>query len=165
MDVGGINARIKEFHEQNGGSANCVMLDDDWVIYANGAARERNPYGALMDPPADPLERAKRIVAYWQKKYDLALEEFDTFKNNHLGHAKTALKEKVVPAMLAEAEDVAAQLKQLKKKVTHCKKQLHAAEEELQKYKPARLRELEEMSERNRLAAKQMIEQLSRIKI
>lgn len=163
-DVNGINQRIREFHEQNGGSDNCVV-SGDWILYANGAVRERNPYGALIDPPSDPRQRAENIARFWKCKLALAVQMFDEYKFQHLGHAKLAVQQAVVPDILDATPEVVNQLKAFQKKARDCKKKLQTAEQELEALKPARLRQLEEMSRRNRETAQNMIQQLSEIEI
>ena len=79
MDCLGINQRLHEFDKSHG-SFVCV---NEWLLFEDGARRERNPLGALIDPPKDLLKRAQNVVQFHQEKLNLAVAEFDLFRKNH----------------------------------------------------------------------------------
>ena len=161
LDGQGVNQRIREFHEQHGS----FILVNEWLLFEDGALRERNPMGRLIPPPTDPQEKAKNIVRYHQEKLDLAVQEFDHFKRNITMNAKMALKQSTVPAPVEQPETVISQLRELQKKVKQCQKQLSKAEAEVESFIPQRQRELQAMSNRNREANEQLLNELDNIEI
>ena len=161
MDCEGINSRIKAFDDSHG---NFVYVDG-WLLFEDGAQRENNPLGALIDPPPDPLKLAKKIHRYWKVKLELAVEEFHHYRDLFLQHARNSCKQRRAPAPLKSTDEVVKHLKELQKKVRACQGQLKAAEEVAEQHKPPRLKELEEQSERFRSEADALIAEIENIEI
>jgi hypothetical protein len=107
--------RLEVFHEENGGD--CVLVNG-WYVYSNGARRDENPVGALIDPPADPFERAKLQVAYHSMKVNAAvkklIERQDHWRNHALCIEKGTQANDLGPYKLAE---IASELEALKQEV------------------------------------------------
>jgi len=72
-----VKRRIDEFHARNGGD--CVQFGE-WIFYPNGASRELDPMGALIDPPKDDFERLSNALAYHRTRLAKAVKAFDSFK-------------------------------------------------------------------------------------
>ena len=161
IDAQGINAKVQQFDTSHGN----YVYTNGWLLFEDGAQRENNPLGRLMEPPVDPLKLAKKIEWYWQVKLDLAVEEFDLFKHQHMIHAQTALSQQMAQASLGETAEVVKHLKELKKKVKHCQKGLDMAEAQIEEHKPQRLKELEELSDLNRQDAETLISEIENIEI
>ena len=161
MDCNGINQRIREFDSQHGH----FICRNGWILFEDGAMREINVLGALISPPKDPRQKARNIVNYYQEKLNLAVEEFDCFKLNHMIHAKAALKQKTAPAPLKQPESVIRELRQLKKKVNIIRTHLRKALVELDEHTPQRVRDIKAMSNRNQEAAEQLLTELESIEI
>jgi hypothetical protein len=161
LDAQGVNARVKAFDNSHGNFV-CV---DGWVLFEDGAQREKNPLGRLMEPPADPLELARKIEWYWQVRLDLAVDEFDCYKSRHLFHAKTSMRQQMASAPLEQTPEVVKHLKELKKKVRTCQRKLEVAEEAIEQHKPQRLRDMEEQNEQYREAADSLISEIENIEI
>ncbi|MBL7146523.1 MAG: hypothetical protein ISS76_19950 [Phycisphaerae bacterium] len=161
MDCNGINQRIQKFHESHG----AYVCSDGWILYEDGARREKSYYGALIDPPKDLLKRAQNILDFHQEKLNLAVAEFDNFKLNHMGHARLALKQSTVPAPIEAPESVKIKLLELQSKVKEYRKQLNKAQAELEKHLPQRVKNLQEISNKNREANQELLEQIDSIEI
>jgi len=73
-DQFGVSARIKEFHQRQG--SNAARLGE-WWFYSNGAAREVDVQGALLDPPADQYSRLANILNYHRARRQKVVREFD----------------------------------------------------------------------------------------
>lgn len=161
MDTQGINARIKAFDNLHGN----VVVDGGFLLFEDGAAREVNPLGRLMGPPTDSLQLATRIARYWKVKLDLAVEEFDHYRQHHLTAAKIAVGQQAVPAPLEQKEKILAHLKELQKKVRHCQKQLEKAEAQVQEHQPQRIQQMAEQNEAFRLEAENLITEIQSIEL
>lgn len=77
IDKYGVNARVRDFDQRNGG--NPVSFKER-LYYANGAQRDSDPLGALIDPPADEYARLSNILRYHQGRCAAAVREFDHLK-------------------------------------------------------------------------------------
>lgn len=78
VDHGSVKMRIAEFDKRNG--SNPVLMGG-WWWYANGAVRELEPLGALIDPPRDEYDRLRNILRYHQARLNHAVRDFDNFKD------------------------------------------------------------------------------------
>lgn len=161
MDCLGINARVKAFDDAHGD----FIVTDSWIFFADGANRDINPIGALVSPPPDPRKLAKNIAYYWTVKLELAVNEFDHYKQQHLMHAQNTRNENVASAPLAAQKEVTKHLRSLQKKVKMYAGKLAEAEAKYETYKPQRQFALEEMDKQHRNAAEELISELTNIEI
>lgn len=161
MDTHGVMQRIKQFNNAHGN----FVVSGSWIYFEDGACREVNPLGALMDTPTDARTRAKKICYYWTVKLALAAAEFDHYKNQHLGHAINTRREKIASAPIAERKEVTKHLRSLRKKVKTIAAKLEEARAGLEEFKPKRQIEIEKMDEQNRQTAETLIDELASIEI
>lgn len=77
--------RIQEFDNRHG---NFVCYADR-LYFEDGACRERDPIGKMVEVPPDKHQRAKRVLVYWKLKLDLAVRHFDTQKQHGLAAAQS----------------------------------------------------------------------------
>src|SRR4051812_1754533 len=81
LDVGGITHRVAAFDKRHGAS----IFDEAWLRFEDGACREINPMGALIEPPTDPYDRARRKAVYHKIIFERAVRDFDNAKRNYRG--------------------------------------------------------------------------------
>lgn len=79
-------AQVEQFDIDNGRDA---ILVDGCYLFSNGAMRDLPPTGIRRPPPSDPFERQRKIVLYHEELAAIALREFDAFKNQLRGLAKS----------------------------------------------------------------------------
>lgn len=115
--------RCTQFDARHGGDA--VQIAPGWLLFADGATRETNTMGPLIEPPDNPFQRAKLIAAYHEHKLSLVVAEFDH-------HKKRLLSEGYIGS---DAE--IAQLKELQTKVLAAKKAWQDAVDEQNKSDPS----------------------------
>lgn len=120
--------RVKAFEKANGNDG--INLGD-FILFSNGACRDSNPIGALIDPPQDPSRRASNIVRYWEARTMRARARFTEVKAHYVTHAKGALAVANVPEPLEPIEAVTKQLQELQAEVLKCQTQLETAREQL----------------------------------
>jgi hypothetical protein len=80
----GVRGRIQEFHERHGGEC---YPDGGYYWYANGAHREVNPLGALIEPAETSNDRGKYELAeaklnFHKAKLNAAVREFQDLKED-----------------------------------------------------------------------------------
>lgn len=78
-DSFGVAGRIKAFDQRNGGNP---VAFNGWFYYLNGALRETEPLGALLDPPEDEYARLTNIVSYHKGRLAQAVRQFDACKES-----------------------------------------------------------------------------------
>jgi hypothetical protein len=161
IDCGSVNARIKEFDIRHGD--NPVCLNSAWLLFEDGAKRETNPLGPLVEPPEDSWQRSQAVARYWEVKTQLAVEEFNNLRQNLLAHCKTMAGQKISAPPPSEQE--LARLITLKKKVHKYQRQLHEALENVEASKPEGLKQKEEMYEENRQANLAYLNRVSEIEV
>lgn len=115
--------RCDQFDAKHGNDA--VQLIQGWFYFSDGARRETNTLGVLIEPPENPFQRAKLIVAYHEFKLKLAVAAFD--------HQKKIMKRENYIGTDAEL----ATLAELQKKVQAAKKLYESAVEEQNKHDPS----------------------------
>jgi hypothetical protein len=87
--------RVDQFDTKHGEFVN----ENGWLYFEDGAGRDSNPLGALMEPPKNPKELARLQVIYWEIKLQRADTEIAdlraTLKNSqneqYLREGKAAL--------------------------------------------------------------------------
>lgn len=80
-DQFGVKARIEAFDKRNGGHA---VLRGEWFYYSNGAIRERDLLGALIDPPEDEFQRLTNILHFHEARHAEAVRAFDNWQERLL---------------------------------------------------------------------------------
>lgn len=73
--------RIRAFDQRNGGNP---VDHNQWLYYANGAKREFEPYGALIDPPADEYQRFTNVLRYHEGRLAKAMHSFQNLREQLL---------------------------------------------------------------------------------
>ncbi len=71
----------QQFHDEHG---DCVSIGDGWFLFEDGAMREQSPMGCRMNPPSDPLERAKKILQFREIQLKEAEQQFHETKEKIL---------------------------------------------------------------------------------
>jgi len=100
MDEFGIGARIAAFDRRNGGNP---VQWGGWFFYLNGAQRDTDPLGPLIDPPSDEYDLLTNILSYHKARLRRAVQEFDAFKEQALHSDNSCEKETL--AALNELKD------------------------------------------------------------
>lgn len=116
----GSNHLIKQFDERNGGKS---IFSDRAYRYPNGALRDQDPLGFLMDPPNDPKERQDKIVSYWKHFTELAVDDFYKRREEILAQADYL-------ANAGAKETAEKELRQLQDTVLSARRSLADAENE-----------------------------------
>ena len=153
MDYEGVATRVKAFDARHGAS----VEDDQWVLFEDGARREVNPLGPLIDPSSDLQENARRILHYHSVRLQRAIARFERKKRELGALARAHLGERLcgsAPMDLKEAETL---LSALRDTVMKCKQSRDAAQAEVEANKPQRLKELERQSNANRMANQEIL--------
>ena len=108
LDVGGVNARIADFDKRHGAN----VFAEGWIRFEDGAVREADPLGLMMEPPADPYERARRQAHYRKIVCERAVRAFDQAKQQAASMAHANLNSEMCgPAPMVES--VVTELKAL----------------------------------------------------
>lgn len=122
---GTANQRAAVFDKMHGGLENAVH-DATWNYYADGAVREINPAGVLMEPPENPRERQNKIVYFHKLRVAKAVRRFDT--------VKAEFREN--PTTYTKWEENLEDLKALQEEVQTFQKDLETAQEALRRLTP-----------------------------
>lgn len=145
----------------------CVLLDNGWVLCADGTLRENSMtgYGTVKKPQSE-YERLQLVCKFWQMKLDLAIAEFDDKKTMLLGDARHRLSQdaNMGGPCMDEAEAVAL-LTELKSKINYAREMLDEAETQLEKNTPPSLKKSMDITEQNRERLGDFISQVSAIEI
>jgi hypothetical protein len=138
---------VEHFSKRHGDDA---IEIDGWLVYSDGAMRERNPMGALREPPPEPYEACRLRVQYREAKLRRATRAFDERKTVLLRTAHANLSH---PNTQPPPCDVAAakrELGTLRRAVLRCQADLDTARKEMEANKPAWMREREVSAATNR---------------
>jgi hypothetical protein len=155
-----VKGRVELFDATHGLNA---VVSNGWLLFADGAMRETNPFGPLCEPPDDPWKCAKLIVRYHEIKYQLATEQFTNFKNSLLMQTKTALRDGSPPP--AQTEEAVTTLKALREKVLAMQKNLEQARQECDAAKPAYMRDREKQKAENKGHNAQLVSAIEQVTI
>jgi hypothetical protein len=152
---------IKAFHEENGNEY--VVLDDGWILFANGAKRENCTFCALVDPPKDPYQLAKLQVKYHRTLFERAREQYDQKFEYAQQWAKASARRGESPPPPSMLEEV----KELRKLVKKHQKQLAEAEAHLEDVTPDHLKRSvdEAFKQRDQERTAAFVRQLNSLKI
>jgi hypothetical protein len=149
LDCEGVNQRIAAFDKRHDGES--AVLDGSWIRFADGALREKDPLGAIIEPPSDPNQCAQLRRRYRKLLLDRAVRAFDQARQNYAAMAQSNLQSQYCGA----APDVAhavGELKQLLKKAQLAKAAYDEADKAVDATKPQRQRELQKLDADNRRA-------------
>src|SRR5437867_3730608 len=80
LDTGSVKQRIQSFDQRHGGREASVQSSGGWIYYRDGAKREAQPLGALVDPPTDSYELAQAVLNYYQASLARATTQFHELK-------------------------------------------------------------------------------------
>jgi hypothetical protein len=161
MDYGSVNHRIAQFDKRHGES----IFYDHWIRFEDGAAREENPLGLLLDPPTDPWDRMKRIEYFHRIKLARAVKAFDSRKKHYAESALAAMKDQFTGPPIASTAVAVAELKQLAGVVKAMKSTHDKAVAAVEAAKPQRLRDLEASNNANRQRQQELLTALDAVKI
>jgi len=129
IDYDSVTSRVRTFDEKHGD----FVVFDNWIYFQDGGIRELNPFGPLMEPPTNPIECQKKIVWFWEKKLELAVEEFSVTKRSMLAFVRAFDPRFSVPRPSPERLQL---LKNLKKKVVAANTCLDLAKLKLRELQP-----------------------------
>ena len=133
---------------------------DHWIYFHDGAQRDGNPNGLLIEPPDDPKERAQHIMTYWKHKLDRAKQAFRDHRREALLLAKNVCHESQVQPLLQK-------VKELRKEVLLCKRKFEDAKRAFDGPPPSP-EEIAEQAYQDQLkqtAQKKFVEELESLKI
>ncbi|MFT3784341.1 MAG: hypothetical protein QM790_20215 [Nibricoccus sp.] len=155
----------ERFDEAQGGRQHAVVDQHNWLIFPNGARRERSQFGAMYEPPEDPRELWKIIAHYRQAILTKAETAFRQRHEQIMGTSKAMLSQKYVGPLDISKEAAVAELTTLRDAVRDAQAKLNEAREKVEEHRPAHLRELEASSAKNKQAAGELIDAIREIKI
>lgn len=163
IDSGSVKQRIEQFDTKNGDDAICI---DGWLLFSNGAMRELNPLGALIDPPEDAIKRSRNIVRYRHELVQRAENEFKELKRQLLQQAQLSVQHAAAntpppPPSNADLE----KLKRLQELVQERRRQFADAREQLKNDMPEAMKEREARAVNIRESGMRLITALEGIKI
>lgn len=143
--------RIKEFDKLHGDDP--VRAGATWLIFANGATRQIHIDHAcpLVPPPADPLERAKLILAYREIKHKRATDAFKDAKSALRLRANEAIRHAAAnaPPPTPTAEEIAG-LEVLRQAVIARQQEVDAARADVEANMPPIIKQRAARAEANR---------------
>lgn len=160
MDGLSVKGRVEAFDNKHG--RDCVVFDS-WLLFADGASREIDPFGLLAEPPQDVYKCNQFKVKYHTIKLELAAEEFSVLKQSVMAHTKVILRDRSCSG--APGREAVERLKELQKKVRACQRNLDEAKDNLEKSKPACLIQREVSNEHNRRKAEEFLSEIEKIEI
>lgn len=155
-----IKEKLKEFDSKHGD----FVVYEGWLLFEDGAYREKNPMGRWAEPDTDIYKRNKRIAHYYEIKLQLAVEEFWRLKNNLHAVARfnTQQQQNVnCPPDKGQLDH----LKELKRKVNALKKRFEEATKQVEASRPKEMKIREKIEEENRLKNEQFLNELNEIEV
>ncbi len=161
MENPSVKQRVDQFDIKNG--SDCINIDGFWLVYSNGAMRERNPLGALIDPPTDVHQRCKIQLRYHEKRLQRAVDAFDEHKQQLIAVAQVNLTDRHSgpPPDAANLE----KLKDLQKTVRRCKRAVAAARQAVTDSTPDRVKTRDARSAENKSKNEQFISAVKSVQV
>lgn len=160
LDTGGVNARIAAFDKSHGAS----VYHDGWIRFVDGAYREANPLGLMVDPPTEPYELAKRKSHYHKIVFERAVRAFDQAKNNLRMMAQNNLASHICgPAPMTE--QATADLKRLQQAAKAAKVNHDKAVAAVEASKPAYMRANEQTQLENQQRNRELLSRINEIEL
>ena len=160
MDMGSVNYRLATFDKLHGAS----VYDEGWIRFEDGACREADPMGVMMDPPAHPFDLAKRKARYHKVVFERAMRAFDNAKQNLRDIAGMNLNSPVcgpAPAI----EDAIGNLKALQAVALAAKEKHDKALAGVEAARPDRDRVNELMNQQNQERNRNLLNALEKIEL
>lgn len=125
IDHQGVTARVRAFDTENG--RDCIRLGG-MLVYSNGARRDPDPLGPLIDPPDNDYERNRIVVQYWEERVRRARGAFQKLKRKcqhdaddpELPVEDTEGAVQQLTTLRAEIKATEAQLRDAKAALTAC---------------------------------------------
>lgn len=144
---------VKEFDRRHG---ECSVVVGGERLYPNGARRDVEPLGVMIEPPESDFQCLKLKVRYWQTLVDEAVQVFYDAKRDLLQAAKGLSDRGFGPP---ELEEETTKLEQLQTIVKGRKRHLEEAKAELEKTPEAqRARQAEIQAAENRASCAEFID-------
>lgn len=123
MDMYGstVKERIETFEKLHGDS----VFDGAWIWFEDGARRDANALGPLVEPPESPRELQHNVCMYLRLRLDGIVLEFDKLKAQLQQNPGTDPNDENVK-----------KLRKLRANAQHIRKKLQHHQEELRKASP-----------------------------
>lgn len=151
------------FDERHG--SDCIQVQGGnfrgYLVYSDGAMRERSAYGAMSDPPSDPLERAKVQLVYHEELLRRAVEDFEKCKAHLLSLGSATFRGEPLPPPESEIE----RLNRLADVVRERRKAYEQAEQRVEEATPAHFREQDAERARRRQQSEDFMTAVRNIKV
>lgn len=151
-------AHWKKFDADNGGDPVAI---GDWYVYRTGAKREPAFMGRSADPPADPYERAKLVLSYWQTRLKTATAAFDAQKRDLLERA--AINRRQV--LYAPDGDGVERLKTMQATVRDLQAKVAEAKADVERHAPRRIAQAADRRASSDASIDRFVADVSRIEV
>jgi len=156
-------ARMERWVHYHGGQARAILIGT-WFVYPDGAMRENNPMGVLMEPPADEEERLRLVVQYCEQHVREARDAFFALKNDLAQRAKANVRQQQFAAMPPSDEEL-ARLSQLRGIAASWAVELDEARKRLADAKPDWRRQQEAIAAQNQQQNEAFLAKLDTIQL
>lgn len=128
-----VYAAAKSFDAANGDDG-IVSPDEQWILFSNGARREKSAYGVFIEPPASRKERVRNIIEYWETMLSRRVADFDQLKADLIQLTQPC---KTLPGYIPGVNpDQVQQLKNLQREVKRIQAKITELREQLEKLNP-----------------------------
>jgi len=148
----------QQFIAKHGGD--CIHING-WLVFSDGATMDRNPAGALAEPPTDPYERWKIVARYREELLRRATDQFTEANRELRSRAHVAMRDGLPPPNREEID----KLKELQQTVKRCQQRYAAAREQMKRTTPEWMRGRDETAAHNRESNSRVLDELKRIQI
>ena len=152
-------ARVEAFDSKHAEGQPTIEVGG-WVLFASGARRESNPMGCWMQPPTDPVEKAKASVRYREALFNHHRGRFEFVRNELARACQAAL---MGPCQYSPPDGMLDELERRRLPYAEAKKALARAQLELQRVIPPDAREqaLDEHMLKNRGKYEEVLRRLN----
>jgi hypothetical protein len=128
----GVAERVAAFdklHEEQGPG----LRSGAWIVFPDGARREVNPMGALIDPPREEIDRMRARTVYLKIRFEQANSEFNRRKHEIEAVLRSNLSAPGVSNTPASVDEAALvkELEQLRDKAREAHEELRLAQDEI----------------------------------
>jgi hypothetical protein len=161
VDYEGVKARIAAFDARHGA---CIE-DAGWLVFEDGALRELNPLGPLMEPPKDAQALARRKFHYCGLRLREAVARFDDRKERFAQEAKVSLSLRTCGPPSATPEGVETVLAALQDTVRKCQQAHEAAKAALEATKPEHVKDREKQLAANREQHQDVLSRIAKFQV
>jgi hypothetical protein len=150
---------LKQFDKKHGG---VFIIEKGWLLFADGATRENHSLGRLMEPSADPFERAKAIVHYHEIVLKRALDHFQERKEHYKSLAEGCVQDGYTFCQADEAVEV---LTKAKREVAKLRNNLAFAKRDLDALRPKKLTRQDRIKAEARDEAAEALTAIKKIRV